>query len=70
MASIHPVMTLSVGCVDKEIVMSKRPEVCRYCDGHGNSSAGGKCGFCEDGVPLDTQADWDESWGKIFKKDV
>lgn len=45
--------------------MSKAPEVCLYCDGEGNSSAGGRCGFCENGKPLDTQSDWDASWGKV-----
>lgn len=47
--------------------MSKAPEVCLYCDGEGNSSAGGRCGFCENGKPLDTQEDWDNSWGKFDK---
>lgn len=46
--------------------MSKAPEICLYCDGEGNSSAGGRCGFCENGKPLDTQEDWDKSWGRIF----
>lgn len=45
--------------------MSKAPEICFYCDGEGNSSAGGRCGFCENGKPLDTQEDWDQSWGKV-----
>ena len=45
----------------------ERPEICIYCDGEGNSSAGGKCGFCENGIPLDTQEDWDNSWGKTFR---
>lgn len=45
--------------------MSKAPTTCRYCDGKGNGSAG-DCGFCEKGKPLDTQADWDASWGGIF----
>lgn len=47
--------------------MSKAPEICLYCDGEGNSSAGGRCGFCENGKPLDTQEDWDNGWGKVFK---
>jgi hypothetical protein len=46
--------------------MSKAPDRCRYCDGEGNSSAGGPCGFCANGVPLDTQEDWDNSWGRAF----
>ena len=41
----------------------KAPTTCLYCDGHGNSSAGGSCGFCNRGRPLDTQPDWDASWG-------
>lgn len=45
--------------------MSKAPEICHYCDGEGNSSAGGRCGFCENGKPLDTQEDWDNSWGRV-----
>lgn len=45
--------------------MGKAPEVCRYCDGQGNSSAGGSCGFCDNGTPLDTQEDWDRTWGAI-----
>lgn len=44
-----------------------RPKVCAYCDGHGNSKAGGECGFCDKGKPLDTQEDWDNSWGAAFK---
>lgn len=47
--------------------MSKAPEICLYCDGEGNSSAGGPCGFCVEGKPLDTQEDWDNSWGRVFK---
>lgn len=45
--------------------VSERVKECRYCDGKGNSSAGGACGFCDRGVPLDTQADWDASWGAL-----
>lgn len=41
----------------------KAPRACLYCDGEGNSTAGGSCGFCENGRPLDTQDDWDRSWG-------
>ena len=50
--------------------MSKAPEICLYCDGEGNSSAGGPCGFCENGKPLDTQEDWDNSWGKVMDSSV
>jgi hypothetical protein len=46
--------------------MSKAPERCLYCDGQGNSKAGGDCGFCDHGKPLDTQENWDNSWGRIF----
>lgn len=46
--------------------MSKAPETCRYCWGTGNGP-GSPCGFCVDGKPLDTQEDWDNSWGKLFK---
>lgn len=45
---------------------SMAPEICFYCDGRGNSTAGGSCGFCTEGVPLDTQEDWDNSWGKVY----
>lgn len=45
--------------------MSKAPEFCLYCDKRGNSSAGGSCGFCVGGKPLDTQEDWDRTWGKL-----
>lgn len=45
--------------------MSKAPKICLYCDGEGNSDAGGHCGFCAGGKPLDTQEDWDNSWGKV-----
>lgn len=31
--------------------------ICRYCDGTGESSAGGACGFCDDGKMV--QADID-----------
>lgn len=41
------------------------PKVCIYCKGTGDSSAGGECGFCDKGKPLDTQADWDATWGRI-----
>lgn len=46
--------------------MGKAPTICRYCDGEGHSSAGGDCGFCENGKPLDTQDDWDRSWGRVL----
>lgn len=42
--------------------MGKAPEVCLYCDGTGEGP-GSPCGFCENGKPLDTQEDWDNSWG-------
>lgn len=48
--------------------MSKALETCLYCDGEGNSTAGGSCGFCVDGKPLDTQDDWDAGWGKLFDR--
>lgn len=44
------------------------PTTCRYCDGEGNSSAGGPCGFCAEGKPLDTAEDWDNSWGGFFER--
>lgn len=48
----------------------KAPTTCHYCDGEGNSAAGGDCGFCNGGKPLDTQEDWDASWGnRIFDED-
>jgi DnaJ-class molecular chaperone len=25
-----------------------------------------ECGFCDGGVPLDTQEDWDKTWGRIW----
>lgn len=46
--------------------VSKAVEVCLYCDGGGSGSAG-PCGFCENGKPLDTQEDWDNTWGWIFR---
>lgn len=49
--------------------MSKAPEVCLYCKGSG-LAAGGNCGFCVEGKPLDTQEDWDASWGGIHEKAV
>lgn len=57
--------------------MSKAPDKCLYCGGKGYRSVGDQleeCGFCDNGSPLDSQRDWDKSWGnlpnqidKIFK---
>ncbi len=44
--------------------MSKAPERCIPCKGTGNGP-GSPCGFCIDGKPLDTQEDWDNSWGSL-----
>lgn len=44
--------------------MSKAPERCHYCDGQDKG-----CGFCDNGKPLDTQEDWDRSWGRILDPD-
>ena len=41
--------------------MSKAPEKCLYCDGTDPN-----CGFCEMGRPLDTQEDWDNTWGRVL----
>jgi hypothetical protein len=41
--------------------MSTAPDTCLYCNG-----ADPGCGFCDMGQPLDTQEDWDNSWGKIL----
>lgn len=41
--------------------MSEAPKFCLYCDGDDPN-----CGFCETGQPLDTQEDWDRSWGRIW----
>lgn len=46
----------------------QRPSRCLYCDGAGNSSAGGPCGFCVGGEPRDTQEDWDRTWGRVFRR--
>jgi len=43
----------------------KRPTTCAYCDGTDPN-----CGFCDNGVPLDTQEDWDRSWGRISYGDA
>ena len=49
--------------------MSKAPENCIYCDGEGNgSSPENPCGFCVGGKPLDTQEDWDQSWGGLKER--
>ena len=37
------------------------PETCGYCAGDDPN-----CGFCDMGKPLDTQADWDASWGRVL----
>ncbi len=57
--------------------MSKAPEVCLYCDGKGtmvvqfeHGEQEQDCGFCEGGKPLDTQEDWDNSWGRINREIV
>ncbi len=44
--------------------MSKAPTTCFYCRGTGQGP-GAPCGFCENGSPRDTQADWDATWGKL-----
>lgn len=36
------------------------PTRCMYC--HGDNP---DCGFCDDGLPLDTQEDWDRTWGRV-----
>lgn len=41
--------------------MGKAPEECLYCD-HDDPN----CGFCEMGKPLDTQEDWDRTWGRVL----
>lgn len=49
---------------------STPPEICAYCDGTGRSSAAvegqNECGFCDQGTPLDTQEDWDRTWGRAL----
>lgn len=40
----------------------KAPERCVYCNGDDPD-----CGFCELGVPLDTQEDWDRTWRPILR---
>lgn len=52
--------------LEERDIMNIAPETCLYCDGDGNSSAGGSCGFCVQGKPSDTQEDWDKSWGKLL----
>lgn len=44
----------------------KAPKVCLYCDGTGKADDTNECGFCENGKPLDTQDDWDHTWGPIL----
>lgn len=52
-----------------------RPEVCAYCRGTGwawgsdRSDPANECGFCDAGVPLDTQEDWDRTWGRTIHRD-
>lgn len=41
-----------------------RPERCLYCKGTGEGP-GAPCGFCHGGVPLDTQEDWNATWGAL-----
>ena len=43
------------------MLVSKAPDRCVYCKGDDPN-----CGFCEMGVPLDTQEDWDNTWGHAF----
>lgn len=51
--------------------MSQAPDVCMYCRGTGyawgsdRSDPANECGFCDAGKPLDTQEDWDRTWGRI-----
>lgn len=49
--------------------MTKAPETCLYCKGTGWQQTVGvmnaECGFCDNGKPLDTQEDWDKSWGGL-----
>jgi hypothetical protein len=45
--------------------MSDAPTVCAYCQGDDPN-----CGFCDNGKPLDTQEDWDNSWGRILERSV
>lgn len=50
-----------------------RPTTCVYCDGTGRGpelivgDGHTECGFCDKGVPLDTQEDWDRTWGRALK---
>jgi hypothetical protein len=48
----------------------KAPETCLYCHGTGMADAENECGFCDAGKPLDTQEDWDNSWGRILSDDT
>lgn len=45
---------------------SKAPTTCVYCHGTGQADDANECGFCDGGSPLDTQEDWDRSWGRIL----
>lgn len=48
-------------------VRSKAPTLCASCRGKDMTpTLGAECGFCTNGKPLDTQADWDKSWGRIL----
>lgn len=43
----------------------KAPTTCLYCHGEPRDDDN-DCGFCEKGKPLDTQEDWDRTWGRVF----
>lgn len=67
--SLGTVMTGALAIIglklnQKDWKMSKAPETCLYCHGTGEGP-GSPCGFCIKGKPLDTQEDWDNSWGKL-----
>lgn len=42
--------------------MSDAPTECMYCNYDDPD-----CGFCDMGEPLDTQEDWDNSWGRLIE---
>lgn len=42
--------------------MSDAPTECMYCN-HDDPD----CGFCDMGKPLDTQEDWDRTWGQMIE---
>lgn len=46
------------------------PKVCVYCNGTGQADDDNECGFCESGKPLDTQEDWDRTWGRTLDGDT